>query len=112
MTSSQLLDMTATAVPVPAESASQPFPDAFRHRVSDDRGRRRANKRPITLSQPIIETTSILQTDYQGLRRQVFSEVVARLGDVGVRIEDMDPLLFSFLLPVSYILYLSQPKWQ
>lgn len=109
---SQQLIAQATTVPplLVVDHASQPFPHAFRHRSVLTRRDQRSALRPLTLSQPLREqvtTEHIPGNTAQVLKRQVIQELKARLRDNGIDTGDenrFSPLLFSFLLPVSYLL--------
>lgn len=102
-TTQELLEMAGKMQSNLQVPASQPFSDAFRHRAIQSRRRPSVVQHPRNTYLDIGVSQVSTRENYNVLRDQVFSEVKARLLEANIRIEDMSPLLFSFLLPVRVL---------
>lgn len=102
-TTQELLEMAGNMQSNLQVPASQPFSDAFRHRAIQMRRRPSVVQHPRNTYLDIGASQVATRENYRVLRDQVLSEVKARLAEADIRIEDMSPLLFSFLLPVRVL---------
>lgn len=97
--SSALLRDVVNFGPNLAESASQPVPESFRHRLILAHPVA-SQHLPVNLPD-IANSQSSQPTNPNALRNQVYAEIQARLRERGIASGDLDQLFFGFMLPVS-----------